>query len=331
MSCTNRVQPNYESIASVRCASLGEVKSSGTPWADLLAVTLFLLSAMDNSAAFDPCDSYAGPVFSSAAVRAGELQPGDYILWFAAGIPYGQSDSCDTWSWQQIPCTLDAGREYLVSSDPIRIEPRPQIGGAISPINTNAIIYHENHAGPDFGFAYAFQRSIAKPQTGTPLIIEPASIKGRHAEYGRITDQEITVLESMLNASSFYDGYTPIKSFDHDFSQNSGWCAEGGQKNGWIVVDFGTAKELTRVMVFPDRYIATDPSYSYLDRFRVDVWKDGAWLPMSTLISTPEAMGLETWHEVPLNVMTDKVRIWAESDGNGPQIKEIEIYEKKMS
>jgi hypothetical protein len=225
-----------------------------------------------------------------------------------------------------MPCTLDAGREYLVSSDPIRIEPRLQIGGGIGPLNPIAIIYHENHAGPDYGFAYAFQRSIAEQQIGTP---QPTIKGGRHAEYGQSAgDQQINVQESMLVASSVYDGYTPIKSFDHDFSQNSGWSAEGGQKNSWIVVDFGTAKELTRVRVIPDRYIATDPSYSYLDRFRVDVWKDGAWLPMSPLISTPEAMGLETFHEVALNVTTNKVRIWAESDGNGPQIKEIEIYEK---
>jgi hypothetical protein len=359
MSCTFRGRLHYEAIATVACASWGEVKWPGRIWMGVLAVALLLVSAISGAAAFDPCDNYAGPVFSSAAVRAGELPAGDYILWCAEGIFHEGSDSCDTWSWQQIgPYTLDAGRKYLVSNNPIRIEPRPQIGGAISPLNPNAIIYHENHAGPDYGFAYAFERSIVAQQIGTPPITEATSIKGRHAEYGQsvtyqqnlpenmpttedttskgrhaeygqsVADQQINVLESMLSASSVYDGYTPVKSFDHDFSQNSGWCAEGGQKTGWIVVDFGTAKELTKVRVIPDRYIAADPSYSYLDRFRVDIWKNGAWLPMSPLISTPEAMGLETWHEVPLKVMTDKVRIWAESDGNGPQIKEIEIYEK---
>ena len=331
MSCTFRVRAYYEAIASVRFACPSEAKDSGMPWMGLLAATLFLVSAIGDAAAFDPCDNYAGPMFSFTAVRAGEMPPGDYILWCAEKIPYEHTDSCDRWSWQQIgPCTLDAGREYLVSNAPIRIEPRLQTGGAISPVsNTNAIIYHENHAGPDYGFAYAFQRSIADRRIGTPPITDATSLKGRHAEYGRsLTDQQIKVLESMLVASSVYDGYTPIKSFDHDFSQNSGWCAEGGQKTGWIVVDLGTVKELTRVRVIPDRYIATDPSYSYLDRFRVDIWKDGEWQPISSLISTPDSMDYETWHEVPLNVMTNKVRIWAESDGNGPQIKEIEIFEK---
>jgi hypothetical protein len=98
MKFTTKVRPHYKAIEAVGCASLDKVKSSGMPWAGLLAVTLFLLSAMGDAAAFDPCDTYAGPVFSSAAVRAGELQPGDYILWFADGIPYGHSDSCDTWS-----------------------------------------------------------------------------------------------------------------------------------------------------------------------------------------------------------------------------------------
>jgi hypothetical protein len=137
----------------------------------------------------------------------------------------------------------------------------------------------------------------------------------------------IEVKESMLTASSTYDGYTPITSFDTDLSENSGWCAKGGQKKGWIVVDFGTVKDLTRVKVVPDRHIATDPSDSYLDRFRIDAWIDNSWHPMSSLISTPD----ETWYEVPLKVSTDKIRIWAESDGNGPQIKGIKIQEEANS
>ncbi len=138
---------------------------------------------------------------------------------------------------------------------------------------------------------------------------------------------EIDVKESMLTASSTYDGYTPLTSFDIDLSQNSGWCVEGGENNGWIVVNFGTVKNLTRISVIPDRYIAADSSYSYLDRFRIDAWIDNLWHPMSSLVSTPD----ESWYEVPLKVSTDKIRIWAESDGNGPQIKGIKIYEEANS
>jgi len=139
---------------------------------------------------------------------------------------------------------------------------------------------------------------------------------------GGCLEQKIAITADMLSASSSYASYVPITAFDGDMSQNSGWSAAGGEQKAWLAVDFGTARAIGRVRVFPDRYISTDPSYAYLDRFRVDVWGGSDWIAASALISTPE----EKWYEVNVNTTTQKLRIWAESDGNGPQIKEIEIY-----
>lgn len=60
-------------------------------------------------------------------------------------------------------------------------------------------------------------------------------------------EKKIEVTESILTASSTYDGSTPITSFDADLSQNSGWAAESGQKTAWMIVDFGSIRDLTRV------------------------------------------------------------------------------------
>jgi hypothetical protein len=160
-------------------------------------------------------------------------------------------------------------------------------------------------------------------EKATSIRGNPAKEQGSSGIVPTMPMVEIEVKESMLTASSTYNGYTPLTSFDTDLSQNSGWSAAGGEKNGWIVVDFGTVKNITRIEVIPDRYSASAPSYSYLDRFRIDAWIDNSWHPMSSLISTPD----ESWYEVPLKASTDKIRIWAESDGNGPQIKGIKIYE----
>jgi len=131
-------------------------------------------------------------------------------------------------------------------------------------------------------------------------------------------DQKLTITAAMLSASSSYSSYVPMTAFDWDMSQNSGWTASGGEQKGWLAVDFGTAQQVSRVRIFPDRYISTDPSYSYLDRFRVDVWGSAGWVAATALVSTPE----EKWYEVSVNASTQKLQIWAESDGNSPQIKE---------
>jgi hypothetical protein len=133
----------------------------------------------------------------------------------------------------------------------------------------------------------------------------------------------VTVNASMLSASSSYDGYTPITSFQGDQGENTGWCAAGGQQQAWLAVDFGANLFLTRFRLVPDRYIATDPGYSYLDSFILDLWQGGAWVPASGLISTPA----EIWYEVTLNTNTTRLLISAYSGGNGPQIKEVEIYQ----
>jgi hypothetical protein len=137
------------------------------------------------------------------------------------------------------------------------------------------------------------------------------------------TTNKVAVTADMLSASSVYDGYTPFTAFDGIMDQNTGWTAVGGQKQAWLAVDFGAVKQIAYVRVFPDRYIATDPSYSYLDRYRVDVWSNATWQAMTPLISTPT----ETWYPADVNFSTSKLRFWCESDGNGPQVKEIEIYE----
>ena len=133
---------------------------------------------------------------------------------------------------------------------------------------------------------------------------------------------KVAVTADMLAASSVYNGYTPWTAFDGVMDQNTGWCAAGGQNQAWLAVDFGAVRNIGYVRVFPDRYIATDPGYSYLDRFRVDVWSNGMWQAVSPLISTPS----ETWYPAEVNFATAKLRFWCESDGNGPQVKEIEIY-----
>ncbi|MGA2174089.1 MAG: discoidin domain-containing protein [Verrucomicrobiota bacterium] len=133
----------------------------------------------------------------------------------------------------------------------------------------------------------------------------------------------VAVDASMVSASSWYDGYTPITSFEGDQGENTGWCAAGGQQEAWLEVDFGTNLFLTRFRLVPDRYIATDPSYSYLDSFILDISQGGAWVAASDQISTPE----EVWYEVTLNTNTTGLRILAYSSGNGPQIKEVEIYQ----
>jgi hypothetical protein len=140
---------------------------------------------------------------------------------------------------------------------------------------------------------------------------------------GGCLGQKIAIKADMLSVSSTYASYVPFAAFDGDMSRNSGWSAKAGEGKAWLAIDFGSARTIGQLRVFPDRYISTDPSYAYLDRFRVDVWAGGAWVSASTLVSTPE----EQWYDVTVNATTQKLRIWAESDGSAPQIKEIEIYD----
>ena len=135
--------------------------------------------------------------------------------------------------------------------------------------------------------------------------------------------RKIKITEDLLSASSVYNGYTAIKAFDGDLGQNSGWCAAGGTKTGWIVVDFKTPRNVAHLQLQPDRYIAADPSTSFLSAFRVDVWENGVWQAVGSLIPTPR----EEWYKVNIGKSLQKLRIWCESTGNGPQVKEIEIYE----
>lgn len=137
------------------------------------------------------------------------------------------------------------------------------------------------------------------------------------------TTQKVTVTAEMLSASSIYNGYTPITAFDGNMAQNSGWTTLGGVRQAWLAVDFGAPRHIAYVRVFPDRYLATDPSYSYLDRFRIEVWSNATWQAVTPLIATPE----EQWYSAEVNFTTAQLRFWCESDGNGPQVKEIEIYE----
>ncbi len=135
---------------------------------------------------------------------------------------------------------------------------------------------------------------------------------------------KVQVRESMLSASSTYNGFTPATAFDGNMSQNSGWCAAGGDKRAWLAIDFGREVSLKRVRVFPDRFDAkNNPGDSFLDRFRVEAFNGGKWTPVSALVATPQ----ETWYETAVSVTAQKVRVWAESDGNSPQVKEIELYE----
>ena len=173
-------------------------------------------------------------------------------------------------------------------------------------------IYAACNAAP-IGIDAAVSTDAAGPADVAQPVLDAACVAA---------DEKMAVTADMLSASSSYSSYVPITCFDGDMSQNSGWCASGGEQKAWLAIDFGTAQQVSRVRVFPDRYISTDPSYSYLDRFRVDIWVGTGWVAASDLISTPE----EKWYEVNVNASTQKLRIWAESDGNGPQIKEIEIY-----
>ena len=134
---------------------------------------------------------------------------------------------------------------------------------------------------------------------------------------------KVTVTAGMLSASSVYNGYTPFTAFDGDMSQNSGWTAMGGVRQAWLAVDFGALKHIAYVQVFPDRYIAGNTAYSYLDRFQVEVLTNGAWHAVTPLISTLQ----EQWYVAEVNLPVTQLRFWCESDGNGPQVKEIEIYE----
>jgi hypothetical protein len=137
---------------------------------------------------------------------------------------------------------------------------------------------------------------------------------------------KVAVNAGMLSASSVYSGYTPIKAFDGDLSQNSGWTTSGGVLQAWLAVDFGKPKNVAYVRVFPDRYIASNPTYSYLDRFRVEVLSNATWQGVTPLITTSE----EQWYVAEVNLPVTQLRFWCESDGNGPQVKEIEIYEVVM-
>ncbi|MGC8991430.1 MAG: discoidin domain-containing protein, partial [Verrucomicrobiia bacterium] len=140
------------------------------------------------------------------------------------------------------------------------------------------------------------------------------------------TTNKVAVTTGMLSASSVYNGYTPITAFDGDMSQNSGWCPVGGVREAWLAVDFGMPRQIAYVQVFPDRYIAGNTAYSYLDRFRVEVWSNATWQAVAPLISTLQ----EQWYVAEINLPVTKLRFWCESDGNGPQVKEIEIYEVVM-
>ncbi len=137
------------------------------------------------------------------------------------------------------------------------------------------------------------------------------------------TTSKVAVTPEMLSASSVYNGYTPSTCFDGGMGQNSGWCAEAGQRQAWLAVDFGAARQIASVRVFPDRYLSTDPSYSYLDRFRVEVWSNATWQAVTPLIATTT----EAWYPAVVNVSASQIRFWCETDGNSPQVKEIEIYE----
>ncbi len=137
------------------------------------------------------------------------------------------------------------------------------------------------------------------------------------------TTSKVAVTAGMLSASSVYNGYTPITCFDGGMGQNSGWCAEAGQHQAWLAVDFGATRQIASVRVFPDRYISTDPSYSYLDRFRVEVWSNATWQAVTPFIATPT----EEWYPAVVNVSASRIRLWCETGGNSPQVKEIEIYE----
>ncbi len=137
------------------------------------------------------------------------------------------------------------------------------------------------------------------------------------------TTQKVTVTAGMLSASSVYADYTPIRAFDGVMSQNTGWCAAGGVRQAWLAVDFGTPRHIAYVQVFPDRYIAGDTAYGYLDRFRVEIPSNDTWQAVTPLIATPQ----EQWYSADVNFATAQLRFWCESDGNGPQVKEIEIYE----
>ncbi|MFZ2958860.1 MAG: discoidin domain-containing protein [Candidatus Ozemobacteraceae bacterium] len=135
--------------------------------------------------------------------------------------------------------------------------------------------------------------------------------------------RKIKVTSSMLKASSIYNGYTPLKAFDGDFRKNSGWCAAGGIRKAWLIIDFKIEMEIDSLRLQPDRFNAKDKSSSYLTAFSVDIWKNNSWSPISNLISTP----LETWFNVPIKKKTQKLRILCETTGNSPQVKEIEIFE----
>ncbi len=134
--------------------------------------------------------------------------------------------------------------------------------------------------------------------------------------------RKLAITADMLAASSIYNGYTPIKAFDGDFGQNSGWCSSGGQKTGWLSVDLKAMKFVDHVRLQPDRYMATDPSNGYLSAFRVEVWENESWQAVGDMIPTPR----EEWYTVRLGRNLRKLRFWCESTGNGPQIKEMEIY-----
>lgn len=135
--------------------------------------------------------------------------------------------------------------------------------------------------------------------------------------------KKINITSGMLTASSTYDGYTPITAFDGNFSNNTGWCASGGQKTGWIIVDFKGERNITNLRLQPDRWVATDSGSSYLSAFRIDIWANNSWQSISPLIQTPK----EKWYSVDINKKVGKIRVWCESTGNGPQVKEIEIYQ----
>lgn len=134
--------------------------------------------------------------------------------------------------------------------------------------------------------------------------------------------RKIPVTFDMLEASSIYNGYTPIKAFDGDLGQNTGWCASGGQKTAWLSVDFKSLKRISSVRLMPDRYKTEDRTNSYLSAFRVEVWEQDTWKPVSDLMIT----SVEEWYQVSIGKDVRKLRFWCESTGNGPQIKEIEIF-----
>ena len=115
---------------------------------------------------------------------------------------------------------------------------------------------------------------------GAVLVV--AALFGVAAQAQEIFEHKMTVTPDMLSASSTYDGYTPSTCFDGDLTENHGWCASGGDRDAWLAMDFGTSRLVTRVRVIPDRYIASDPSYSYLDSFHVEIWEGGTWVGASS-------------------------------------------------